>query len=374
VLPGAIIATFLLYLGKAKEVLKEMQPIKGILIFLLLALPWYIFVTLINGQTYIDSFFGYHNVERFTRAVNNHAAPWYFYFPIVLLGFAPWSFYLPVAIARLRFWQVTRWQQQPRLDHLGLFALVWFTVIFGFFTVAATKLPSYLLPLMPAAAILVGLLWSEQMTEPRSPRSVQISSILSLIFAGILAGVLPYSPNWIGGDPSMPNLPQVIRESSIVIRGAGIWLAVVIVGSIVLLRRQGRWIWMIHLVGFVAFLLFTVMPAVSLVDSERQLPLRQLAITIVQNQRPGEEIIMFGMKKPSLSFYTQQPITYISRINQATQYLQRKTRRSPRPQSVLVIGYPRKLQQLGLKPRRYQVIQRMGGYELIRVKPRRRVI
>ncbi|HEY9872401.1 MAG TPA: glycosyltransferase family 39 protein, partial [Candidatus Obscuribacterales bacterium] len=129
VLPVVIIGAFLLYLGNFREVLREMRPVRGLLIFAAIALPWYVLVILANGETYIDAFFGYHNLERFTGVVNGHRAPWYFYFLVILLGFAPWSVYLPVAIARLRFWQRESWRHQPRSTQLGLFALFWFAGI-----------------------------------------------------------------------------------------------------------------------------------------------------------------------------------------------------------------------------------------------------
>jgi 4-amino-4-deoxy-L-arabinose transferase-like glycosyltransferase len=205
VLPGLIILLFLLYVGQGLgqfwSVIQEMKPIRGLLIILAIALPWYLFVTWANGEAYLNSFFGYHNFERFTNVVNKHSAPWYFYFIVVLMGFAPWSLYLPVAIARLKWWQRNYWQRQPRIQHLGLFALAWFVGIFGFFTVAATKLPSYVLPLMPAAAILVALLFTSNY-----PQSDPVPPLLRGV-----RGDPPPIPDGVqkGGD-----LPQVSRNQS----------------------------------------------------------------------------------------------------------------------------------------------------------------
>jgi 4-amino-4-deoxy-L-arabinose transferase-like glycosyltransferase len=89
--------------------------------------------------------------------------PGTFTFFVVAVGFLPWSPFLPWAIARLQCHRPQFWQPQPRASHLGIFALTWFVVIFGFFTIAVTKLPSYVLPLMPAAAMLVGLGWSDRL-------------------------------------------------------------------------------------------------------------------------------------------------------------------------------------------------------------------
>jgi 4-amino-4-deoxy-L-arabinose transferase-like glycosyltransferase len=167
VLPGLIIVGFWLYLGGlvggVRAALNEMHVVKGSILFLVMTVPWFVLVTIANGQAYIDSFFGYHNFERFTDVVNGHSAPWYFYFLVVTVGFLPWSPLLPWAIARCQPLRIKYWRSQPRQGQLGLFALIWFVVIFGFFTVAVTKLPSYVLPLMPAGAVLVSLAWGDRL-------------------------------------------------------------------------------------------------------------------------------------------------------------------------------------------------------------------
>jgi len=158
--------------------------------------------------------------------VNHHSAPWFFYFLVVPIGFLPWSIHLPVAIARLKFWQRRHWQQQPRSAQLGLFAWVWFAVIFGFFTIAVTKLPSYTIPLLPAAAILVALFWSDQMTRSQPHRAAVISHWVNIGLLAGLAGAILYCPHWMGDDPEMPNFQELLQQSGILIVGAVIWALV----------------------------------------------------------------------------------------------------------------------------------------------------
>ena len=86
VLPGLILFTFLIYTGTFWSVLAQMSIFWGGVVFLVVTVPWYILVILKNGRAYIDSFFGYHNFQRFTDVVNGHDAPWYFYFLIVLFS------------------------------------------------------------------------------------------------------------------------------------------------------------------------------------------------------------------------------------------------------------------------------------------------
>jgi 4-amino-4-deoxy-L-arabinose transferase-like glycosyltransferase len=368
VLPFLIITAFILYLGKPKTLLQEMHLLPGGLLFLLITLPWYILVTLAHGEDYINSFFGYHNFERFTQVVNNHGAPWYFYFPVIFAGFAPWSIYLPAAIARLRFWRCSNWQQRPRTEHLGLFAAIWFGVIFGFFTIASTKLPSYVLPLMPAAAILVALAWSEAITYQHSTLAMQISHVISIIFAVGVAIAVLYSPNWLGNDPATPNLDTLVRQSGLTMIGGAIWLGVALCSLLLLLKHQGHRLWLISLLGLAAFIIFTIMPANLLIDQQRQLPLRQLATIIQQIQQPNEAIVMVGMRKPSLVFYTQKPITYITKPEKATAHLRRRARKSPNPITFLVIGRTNKIAEMELSPNRSNTLAKAEPYQLMRVR------
>lgn len=338
VLPGLIVFAFLLYIGQFRQVLQEMHLVKGAIIFFAITVPWHVLVIAANGRAYIDSFFGYHNVERFTNVVNGHAAPWYFYFLVVAVGFLPWSPFLPWAIARLQCHRINFWQIQPRSAHLGIFALVWLIVIFGFFTIAVTKLPSYVLPLMPAAAILVGLGWSDRLC-PSPPKGQAgwgfvASYGANLAIFAVLAIAALYSPNWMGNDPAMPNLPSLVRESGIMVRAAIVWLLALIAGVGLLLRRRGRWLWSINLVAFAAFILVSILPAFQLADQVRQQPLREIATTAIAEQQPGESLYMVGFMKPSLVFYTQAPVTYIERPSEL-----RETILSNQPdQSALVVG------------------------------------
>ncbi|NEP00083.1 MAG: glycosyltransferase family 39 protein [Symploca sp. SIO2E9] len=419
VLPAIIIGTFLLYLGNAWDVLREMRLVRGITIILTIALPWYILVTIAHGDDYLESFFGYHNFERFTGVVNGHGAPWYFYFLVVLVGFAPWSSYLPMAITRIRFWQRQRWQSAPRSTHLGLFALFWFAGIFGFFTIAVTKLPSYVLPLMPAAAILLALMWSEYGSRGEGERGgwgegergrrgdggmargdgergrrgdggmargdgekdkinfvslpsrpfdpILPSGIFNLILLVVIAAVVFYGSQLLGYDPAAPNLSELLQKSGLPTRGCLIWGSTALLTGLLLLRqRWWRWLWSVNLVGFIAFLILVLMPLIFLMDEARQLPLRQLSAHAAQVGQPGEELIMIGFEKPSVAFYTQRPVNYFSRQRKAMAYIKKVTLKKPQSSFVILLKSG-ELKETKLKPNQYTSLGSAGAYKLIRV-------
>jgi 4-amino-4-deoxy-L-arabinose transferase-like glycosyltransferase len=375
VIPGLIIVSFLFYVGKLREVLQEMRIIIGGLIFLAICVPWYTLVTLKNGDAFINSFFGYHNVERFTSVVNNHSAPWYFYFLIVLGLFAPWSIYLPIAIARLRFWKRSFWRKQPRHAHLSLFALIWFVDIFVFFTISVTKLPSYVLPLIPAATILVSLVWSEELSRvfegkfQKNNCGLKSSVISNIILLLILSAACFLIPSLVGSDAAMKYLSELIKQSGVPLWGGIIW-AIAGISCSILFRKRTNWRWIIgvNLVAFIAFIIFFLNPTYFLMDETRQLPLRQISELVTQVRQPEEQLMMIGFKKPSVAFYTRQKVGFFWTIDDpATEFLQNLANSSSKNSTILLLGQPKEIAETGLRSQDYQVLGEKSPYRLIRV-------
>ena len=372
VLPGLIIGCFLIYVGQFWQVVREIKLLWGLTIFTIITVPWYILVWLENGRDFFDSFFGYHNFERFTDVVNGHEAPWYFYFLILLVLFAPWSVYLPIAIAKLRWWKRTYWLRQPRANHLGIFAFFWFSCIFIFFSMSVTKLPSYVLPLVPAASILVSLLWSDFIAyssrKNKSLYGLLASIILNLVLAIALSIAFYLSPNWIGKDPATPKLSRIVGESILPISGTIVWGIIAIVIAICLLNRKfWRGIIAVNLIGFIAFISFVLIPTTFFIDTHRQIPLKEIAATITQTKRASEPILMVGFKKPSLVFYTQQPVSFFKRRSDLIMYLAEE-RNKIDSSTVLIIGRTKDIEKIvNLEPEDYQPLDSKGVYNLLRI-------
>jgi 4-amino-4-deoxy-L-arabinose transferase-like glycosyltransferase len=364
-LPGLIIGCFLLYVGNGRDVLREMRLLRGGLVVMVMALPWYVLVTLANGEAFIDSFFGYHNVERFTQVVNHHAGSWYFHILVILVGFLPWSAYLPAAIARIKPLQRRYWQAQHRSQHLGLFALFWFLAVLGFFTIATTKYFSYTLPLMPAAAILVALLWADYITQAqiRKQLGFRLSGVLNVLLLLAITVAIAYCPQWLDDDPWMPNLGLRVQQAGLVELGSVLWGVTALV-AIGLWLWHSRWLWLANMLGFLAFLILIAHPLVLIADLERQLPLRQLAQVAVQAKQPTEDLLMLGFKKPSLVFYTRQHVTYLNQPAKVVGYLQSQPNDRD---GALILAGEKPLQRSGLQPEQYQEISRASVYRLVRV-------
>ncbi len=371
VVPGLIIGSFWLYSGQFWIKFWEIKPIRGLLWITLISLPWYLLVIQANGDDFVRSFFGYHNVSRFTGAINNHGAPIYAHVFFILFGFAPWSLYLPAALIRLRLHRRSHWLTRPRHQQLGLFAGFWFLGVFGFFTISATKLPSYILPLTPAAAILLGLYWADRLTnrpknEPYNPITKSDWAVVG--FLGLLAAAIFSGYYWLKlvDDPAMPNFPAAMQTSGLLLWGTGICGGTALVLALVQWQRRSQWIWVVQCLGMLLFVTCWLMPGYALADGQRQEPLRQIAAAAIVNRGPEEAMIMVGFEKPSLVYYTHRPIAYFRRARSALRYVQ-EIAPTYKPKTLLVVGYPDRLDQLGLQPNEYIMLHRSGAYSLIRV-------
>lgn len=131
----------------------ELQPLTALAMLLLVALPWYAWVGWRTKGEFLLGFFWDHNLRRATESMEGHSGPAILFYPATLLvGFFPASVFLIPALLQVRR-QFTR---NPRQAAAIVFCLTWIVVVVGLFSLAKTKLPSYVTPCYPALAVLVG--------------------------------------------------------------------------------------------------------------------------------------------------------------------------------------------------------------------------
>lgn len=120
----------------------------GLPLFLLIATPWFVAVSLANPE-FPRFFFIHEHFERFLTTVHRRSEPAWYFVPILLLGALPWTTLLPQALARA-------WPRRAQPEFQARrFLLLWCVVVFGFFSASGSKLASYILPMFPALALLI---------------------------------------------------------------------------------------------------------------------------------------------------------------------------------------------------------------------------
>ncbi len=140
---------------------------------LVVAAPWYVLVTLRNGAPFLDDFFWKQHFARYLTGALQHERPFWFYLPILLAGFFPWTPLL---------WFL--YEKRIYKDTRAAFLLAWLAWGFLFFSISRNKLPGYLLPLLPAAAALIGIAIAQA-----KPRSIKMACLL-----GASAALLTLTP------------------------------------------------------------------------------------------------------------------------------------------------------------------------------------
>lgn len=151
-------ATLLIFAALKRDwrILLRTLWIPGIFLFLVVALPWYVAVQLRNPE-FFRTFILEHNLARFGQDLYHHRQPFWFYLPVLLLSLMPWTLWAVAAAAeRLRLvWSEGKNAFSSDEDSWQLFLLIWLLVPVLFFSASQSKLPGYILPAIPAGALLV---------------------------------------------------------------------------------------------------------------------------------------------------------------------------------------------------------------------------
>jgi len=381
VLVGLTLALFTWWQGEPKLLMRLWRPLPGLVITAAVALPWYGAELLVEGEPFWQSFFGYHNLQRFTSVVNHHLQPWWFFGPMLVVASLPFTPLLLLGLAQA----LARGRRQPARASLGPFAACWLLVVFGFFTLAATKLPSYWLPATPAAGVLIALAAQDLVAwrDPARPEAClwrgRLVGLTTLALTAVLCGGLLFSAHWIPliQDPEMPTLPAEMLASGLVVR-AGLCFGLALAVALALAWSRWRPTWLAAMqLPLVLFGVAALEPLIGLGDRVRQLPVRQIAAEVVRLRRPGEPLAMVGTLKPSLHYYTRQVVIFeglrgYGLVNLADR-LQREWRQGQRPSAAIagntvLVVMDRDTSRLAYwQPVAHTVLAHYGLYQLWRV-------
>ena len=157
ILPLLVSLIYLLVLRDWKK-LRTMKPLPGMFLLVFIVLAWYLPAVWKGGQVFLNETLFKHTLNRYSEGWS-HVRPFYYFFTNFPADFLPWFVLFPGAIA----YGFSR--REPERRKAFLFCFVWFTVIFIFFTLSKGKRALYILPLYPAAALLVGMLVDDFLSD-----------------------------------------------------------------------------------------------------------------------------------------------------------------------------------------------------------------
>ena len=305
--PGLGIAAYLVVTGAAGRFWREAAPGRGLLLFGVVALPWYGAMLWQHGGDYLARAQA-ETLGRVARTVTGPGGTPLFYLPVVLIGFFPWSAFLPGALVEtLR--GARRRAATSRADAALVFAAVWVVCGLVAFSVPRSRLPHYVLPVFPAAALLVAGRWAPG--APALGRAllaglgvlIAVGAGLALALGGTLARAL---------EPAYPAEPTARLPWSVLAVAA---LALVM-GAGALLRDGAR---LFRLLAVAMTLLLAVgihlvLPAFS---ATWVAPPTLLARRAGAEARPCDVVAVLGPYRPSFLFYAARGLDFVGRTDPA---------------------------------------------------------
>src|SRR5882724_1159420 len=282
--------------------------VTGFLLCAAIVLPWYLAVQHKVPQ-FFRVFFIEHNLERFGTNLYQHSQPFWYYIPVFILAALPWTWFTITALVESIWTSIQRFRRKESFDEensgFRLFLLVWIFVPIVFFSISRAKLPGYILPAVPGAAILTAdflhVRW-----EPLSVRFRWLPRLLialhALLCAMLMVGALmaPFAMAKLAPPPAL----QI---------GMTVTGALIAVMVLLMVRREGvRVLHFVTLVPTILAVAFLLRPAAATIDrtqSERPVNQRLAEIGVAAS----DPVASFNVKRQvayGLDFYRNQPISH----------------------------------------------------------------
>jgi 4-amino-4-deoxy-L-arabinose transferase-like glycosyltransferase len=243
------------------------------------AAPWFVAAALATNGKSLDAFVNRENIHRFLHPMEGHSGPVFYYLLILLVGLFPWTGALPLC-----------WKAARRRDPLEWGLLAWGCGNLAFFSFSATKLPHYLLPSIPAFALLIAGEAGRRTEWPVRSLAWGMAVIGSLLFLGVVVTGCAWGLPGIAGE--FIGLFGVVAAFSLA--------APVLSGG----RRPGR---LVVAIGVTASLLLASLVPITL-NSARCLP--KLGKAAGRARRPQEPVGSFQIDEPALVYYAGSPSAF----------------------------------------------------------------
>ena len=323
-------ALYLTWTRRWREYWQKGIPLAGMLLFILLAAPWYAAMFFVHGDAYASGAKA-HTIGRFLSPMEGHQGTIFFYLPVLLLGFFPWSALLPIPLYHaFKNWRGSGVAGQrdrgispyPDLPHpstpdreLDLFAALWVVGVFVFFTASSTRLPHYIGPLFPAAALLTASYWSRCLHDPATKGirgsihlMMGLGYLLAIGFACLPTLYTTYASKMVR---EFPLAGQVDLGSGPYLAAAVLLLGITLVGYLGLNdERRGGAFWAAGatLAGLVLTVIVIVIPHIN---RYMVAPPQELAYAAGLNLTPQDQFIAYGTTRASSVFYARRKTLFV---------------------------------------------------------------
>jgi len=303
-----VIPIFVIFAFSQKKVKAfwNLHLLWGTLLSFLAILLWLLPACWIGGEDYTKRILFGQTLGRLAGDEKSfHPEPFYFYFIRFPLDFFPWIVFLPSAI-------LLGFRKGEEIRKKFIFLLIWFLWIFFFFTLSQGKKDNYLLPLYPAAAILIGIYWDSGLRSSEG----KWGAISGLVFLPLLFS--------IGFLLFIMGIPEKLYPALTAYHSIVFWpLFYLCLGSLLsalffLKKKKG----VSFIIIAITFGLFQLHLSSLLPKFNPQRSMRAFSERILKRVGPEDELKIFSNRYHGLLYYTQKPyIEQLGSINRFSEIL-----------------------------------------------------
>jgi len=279
--------------------------IAGILIFAAIAVPWFAALYVRAGLGAFDWLIGHYTIGRYTSTIQNQPGPFWYYLPVIILGFFPWIAFLPASVA-FTVGGLRRGFAHDDEAQIVRLALCWIVIPLLFFSAAQTKLPNYLALEFPALAIIVALYFDWSLARPRSLSAIfsTAAAPLAMLFVAIAVVIFLRQNHLPAGAPEIAN--DLIPIGGAVLVGS--------VATFIFLLKPERTTLAPYGLAAGMIVAIALLAALVLPQAERFKPVPDFAATINAHRHPGDAVAIRGVAGGNaLIFYTRPHVFVIAR-------------------------------------------------------------
>lgn len=298
-LPCMTIASYLTFRGEWRR-MREIPWFMGTLLFAVIATPWYLAVSMANPE-FPRYFFLHEHLARFATGVHGREGGWLYYLGAMGVGFFPWCMASPLFLIRTGR-RDTLLVSRPRSEGSALI-LSWLIPGLLFFTIARSKLPLYVLPLYPAAALaLAAPLGRHSRAEEGSRR------LLWWLAVGPMVLIAGAAILWIRSREEIVAI-RADASASLVASVAGL-VAIAAIACVILVR-SGRPLAGLGALGglstVAAYVVLTVIGAQNFHNETRY-----FAKVLGEEMRQGERVFAYRCYLRGLPFYLSSTVGVVA--------------------------------------------------------------
>ena len=299
VVPGAVVFLWLA-LTRQWKILTNIRLLSGTALFLLVAVPWHVLVSLRNPE-FPYFYFIHEHVQRYFTTVHGRYQPDWFFIVVLIAGLFPWTVFAGQALCKgfKGFW-AGRFE-----DGTLLYLFIWVFFIVLFFSLSDSKLIPYILPIFPPVAVLIGRYFADAWDEKPVAffKTGLFCIMLLLLTMSVAPMVLPYA---FDADSKVMAAVEQAKDALTILPVISVIAACLLLVTFIQGQRR-------HVIMSMVAVAAAIMQTGDMIAVHYDKDSMASIARVIQNlDKPGDEVVSYDEYYQDLPAYLHRRVTVVN--------------------------------------------------------------